>query len=67
VDLRVVAAALLAPVRFALPRFVVDFFVALRLAAAAERLPPAERFALPRLLAAPLDVVFFLVERRFFR
>jgi hypothetical protein len=50
-------------VRFAFPRLVADFLVALRLEAAADRLPPAERFVLPRLLAAPLDVAFFLVER----
>ena len=67
VDLRVAAAELifLPLVRFALPRVVVDFFVALRLMAAADRLPPAERFDLPRLLSAPLDVVFLLGERLF--
>jgi hypothetical protein len=62
-----VAAAelvLLGLVRFALPRLVVDFFVALRLVAAADRLPPVERFDLLRLLEAPLDVAF-LVERLF--
>jgi hypothetical protein len=65
VDLRVVAAerVLLVLVRFALPRFVADFFVALRLVAAA--FPPAERFDFARFLAGPLDVAFFLVERRF--
>lgn len=63
--LRVVAAAPLGLVRFDLPRLVVDFFVALRLVTAADRLPPAERFDLPRFFAAPLEVAFFLVERRF--
>ena len=66
-DLRVAAAelVLLVPVRFALPRVLVDFFVALRLVAPANRLPPTERFDLPLLLAVPLDAVFVLVERRF--
>ena len=53
------------PVRFAPPRLIVDFFVAVRLVAAADRLPPAERFAVPCLLAAPLDVDFLRVERLF--
>jgi hypothetical protein len=66
-DLRLAAAelVLLMLVRFGLVCLVVDFFVVLRLVAAAERLPPAERFELPRLLAAPLDVAFFLLERLF--
>jgi hypothetical protein len=61
----VVAAerVLLVLVRLGLPRAVVDLFVALRLVAAADRLPLAERFALLRLVAAPLDVDFLLVER----
>ena len=47
VDLRLAAAelVLLMLVRFGLVRLVVDFFVVLRLVAAAERLPPAERTA----------------------
>jgi hypothetical protein len=63
----VLAAADRLPVaeRFVLTRLVVDFSVALRFVAAADPLPPAERLALPCLVAAPLDVVFFLVERRF--
>jgi hypothetical protein len=48
--------------RFAFPRLLADFLVARRLVAA---LPPAERFAFARFLAGPLDVAFFLVERRF--
>ena len=65
VDLRVAAAelVLLVLVRSALPRVVVDFFVALRLVAAA--FPPAERLDFARFLAGPLDVAFFLVERLF--
>ena len=67
VDLRVAAAepVLLVLGCFAFPRLLADFFAPLRLEAAADRLPPAERFVLPRLLAAPLDVAFFLVERPF--
>ena len=66
VDLRVAAAerVLLVLGRFAFPR-PLAFLVVLRLEAAAARLPPAERFVLARLLAAPLDVAFFLVERLF--
>ena len=69
VDLRVAAAepVLLVLGRFAFARLVADRLVALRLEAAADRLPPAERFVLPRLLAASLDVAFFLVERLFSR
>ena len=62
--MRVAAAerVLLVLGRFAFPR-PLAFLV---LEAAAARLPPAERFVLPRLLAAPLeDVAFFLVERLF--
>ena len=68
-DLRVAAAepVLLVLGRFAFARLVADRLVALRLEAAADRLPPAERFVLPRLLAASLDVAFFLVERLFSR
>ena len=67
VDLRVAAAepVLLVLGRFAFARLVADFLVALRLEPAADRLPPGERFVLPRLLAAFLDVAFFLVERLF--
>ena len=67
VDLRVAAGerVLLVLLRFAFPRLVADFLVALRVEAAADRLPPEGRFVLPRLLAAPLDVAFFLVERLF--
>jgi hypothetical protein len=67
VDLRVAAAerVLLVLARTAFPRLLGDFLVVLRLEAATARLPPAERFVLPRLLAAPLDVVFFLVEGLF--
>jgi len=67
VDLRVAAAerGFLVPGRFVFARLVGDFLVALRLEAAADRLPPAERFVLLRLLVAPLDVAFFLVERLF--
>ena len=69
VDLRVAAAepVLLVLGRFAFARLVADRLVALRLEAAADRLPPAERFVLPRLLAASLDVAFLLVERLFSR
>src|SRR4029079_8804766 len=69
VDLRVAAAepVLLVLGRFAFARLVAYGLVALRLEAAADRLPPAERFVLPRLLAASLDVAFFLVERLFSR
>jgi hypothetical protein len=64
VDLRVAAAepVLLVLGRFAFPRLVADFLV--RLEAAADRLPPAERLALPRLLAAPLEAAFFLLAPR---
>ena len=66
-DLRVAAAerVLLVLGRFAFARLVADFLVALRLEPAADRLLVAERFVLRRLLAAPLDVAFFLVERLF--
>ena len=69
VDLRVAAAerGFLVPGRFVFARLVADRLVALGLEAAADRLPPAERFVLPRLLAASLDVAFFLVERLFSR
>ena len=52
VDLRVAAAerVLLVLDRFAFPRLLGDFLVALR-PVAADLLPPAERLALPRLLA----------------
>jgi hypothetical protein len=73
VDLRVAAAepVLLVLGRFAFALLVADFLVALRLEAAADRLPPAERFPLPRLLAR-LELALFLVEplfvlRGFFR
>ena len=54
VDLRVAAAepVLLVLDRFAFPRLLADFLVARRLEAAADRLPPGERFPLPRLLPA---------------
>jgi hypothetical protein len=52
------------PGRFVFARLVGDFLVALRLEAAADRLPPAERFVLPRLLAAPLEAAFFLLVPR---
>ena len=66
VDLRVAVAepVLLVLGRFAFVRLVADFLVALRLEAAADRLPPAERFVLPRLLAAPLEAAFFLLVPR---
>ena len=46
-------------------RLAADFVVALRRVAEADFLPPAERFALLRLLAALLAAAFFLIERRF--
>ena len=63
-DLRVATAepVLLVLVRFAFPRLVADFRVALRLEAAADRLPPAERFALARLLL-PCAAAFVVPER----
>ena len=63
VDLRVEAANLVLLVldRFA---FLADFLVALRLEAAADRLPPAERFVLPRVQAARLEATFFLLAPR---
>jgi hypothetical protein len=62
VDLRVAAAepVLLVLGRFAFPRLVADFLV--RLEAAADRLPPAERLALPRLVAV-LPAAFVVLER----
>ena len=62
-DLRVVAAerVLLVLVRFAFPRLVADL-VALRVESAADRLPPAERFALARLLL-PCAAAFVVPER----
>jgi hypothetical protein len=62
---RVAAADLVLLVlrRFAFPRLVADFLVAVRLEAA-DRLPPAERFVLPRLLAAPLEAALFLPAPR---
>jgi hypothetical protein len=62
VDLRVAAAerVLLVLGRFAFALLVADFLVALRLEAAADRLPPA-RLALPRLLAR-LELALLLVE-----
>ena len=65
-DLRVAAAerVFLVLGRFSFARLVADFLVALRLETAADRLPPAERFALPRLLAAPLEAAFFLLAPR---
>ena len=65
VDLRVAAAerVLLVLDRFAFPRLLGDFLVALR-PVAADLLPPAERLALPRLLAAPLEATFFLLAPR---
>jgi hypothetical protein len=62
VDLRIAAAerVLLVLDRFAFPRLLADFLVALRPLAAAERLPRVERFALPRLLTVPLEAGFFL-------
>jgi hypothetical protein len=50
-------------VRFAFPRLVADFRVALRLEAAADRLPPAERFALARLVLLPCAAAFVVPER----
>jgi hypothetical protein len=49
--------------RFTFARLVADFLVALR-PLAADLLPPAERFVLPRLLAAPLEAAFFLLAPR---
>jgi hypothetical protein len=46
-------------------RLAADFLVALRDVTEADFLPPAERFALLRLLAALLAAAFFLIERRF--
>jgi hypothetical protein len=65
VDLRVAAAepVLLVLVRFAFPRLVADFRVALRLEAAADRLPPAERFALARLVLLSCAAAFVVPER----
>jgi len=65
-DLRVAAAerVFLVLGRFSFARLVANFLVALRLETAADRLPPAERFALPRLLAAPLEAAFFLLAPR---
>ena len=65
VDLRVAAADLVFLVlgRFAFAGLVADFLVALR-PVAADRLPAVERFALPRLVAVPLEVAFFLLEPR---
>jgi hypothetical protein len=64
VDLRVATAepVLLVLARFAFPRLVADFLVPLRLEAAADRLPPAERFALARLLL-PCAAAFVVPER----
>ena len=45
-------------------RLAADFLVALRGGAEADFLTPAERFALLRVLAAPLAAAFFLVGRR---
>jgi hypothetical protein len=55
VDLRVAAADLVLLVldRFAFPRLVADFLVALRLETVAARLPPAARLALARLVGVP--------------
>jgi hypothetical protein len=66
VDLRVAAAerVLLVLGRFAFALLVADFLVALRLEAAADRLPAAKRFVLSRLLAAPLEAAFFLLAPR---
>ena len=67
VDLRVAAAepVLLVLARFAFPRLVADFRVALRLEAAADRLPPAEaeRFALARLVLLSCAAAFVVPER----
>ena len=64
-DLRVAAAepVLLVLVRFAFPRLVADFRVALRREAAADRLPPAERFALARLVLLSCAAAFVVPER----
>jgi hypothetical protein len=60
VDLRVPAGR----VRLVLRRRLAgDFLVALPRVAAADLLARVERFGFARLLAAPLDVAFFLVER----
>jgi hypothetical protein len=66
VDLRVAAEEpLILVLGFALPRLAADFLVALRPVAAADPLPPAERFALPRLVVVPplLAAAFFVVKR----
>jgi hypothetical protein len=44
-------------------RLAEDFLVALRLEAPADRLPPAERFALPRLVVLPRAAAFVVLER----
>ena len=64
-DLRVAGGepVLLVLVRFAFPRLVADFRVALRLEAAADRLPPAERFALARLVLLSCAAAFVVPER----
>jgi hypothetical protein len=69
VDLRVAAAerVLLVLGRFAFPRLLADFLVALRLEATADRLPPAERLALPRLVAVLPRPAAFVVLKRFLR
>jgi hypothetical protein len=61
VALRVAAAE---PVLLVLGRRLAeDFLVALRLEAPADRLPPAERFALPRLVVLPRAAAFVVLER----
>ena len=64
-DLRVAAAerVFLVLGRFSFARLVADFLVALRLETA-DCLPLAARFALPCLLAAPLEAAFFLLAPR---
>jgi hypothetical protein len=64
VDLRVPAAerVLLVLGRFAFARLVADFLAALRLEPTADRLPPAERLALARLLVLPRAAAFVALE-----
>jgi hypothetical protein len=72
VDLRIVVEdiALFVLGRFAFPGLAADFLLALRLVAAADAIPLAERFDTPRLLAV-VDLAFLVIgllfPRRGFR
>ena len=65
VDLRVAAVerVLLVVGCFAFPRLLAGLLVDLRLEAAADCLPPAERFALARLFVLPCAAAFVVPER----